>query len=152
MRLLRLLAFPLAVCAFAGPAAACMEGGLSYFSARPPERRDGAPMLRVRITEIRGRTIDAELDGPVARLSPDGRVRIELPENDNCNDIGPAQGSVFVVGRLIQYSSGALTLRAMPSRPVRIPRVVPLPGRSRYDQYIVDPAYRSDAPAQTPPR
>jgi hypothetical protein len=88
--------------------------------------------------------VRAELEGPYARLTPDGRVRIILPDDAGCTELGPTEGPVFVIGNLSRYSSTALEIRATPALPARRPPQVR--GRhdpARYDRYIVDPAYMS---------
>jgi len=113
-----------------------------YFSPQPPERPDGAVLLRVRISSIEGNVVSADLDGRFARLSADGRVRIELelsPSRGSCIELGTTVGPVFVTGTLMRYRSGALVLRAMPSDP---PRVHPLRiTDAERNQYVVDPRY-----------
>jgi hypothetical protein len=149
MRLLRLsLGAAAALVAMTGSAHACADGrGSYYFFDHPPERHAETPMLRVRITRIRGSVVTADLDGPFARLSPDGTVRILLPSMPGtgigCVMLGPTDRPVFVIGALVQYASGALELRAMPSQAVVIPGVRRTPDPARYDRYIVDPAYLS---------
>jgi hypothetical protein len=124
----------------------CNDGGVSrYFWTQRPERHGATPMLWVRVREVRGRIVYADLEGPFARLSPDGRVRIILERfTDGCATLGPTDGPVFVLGDLVQYSSGALVLRAMPAQlPAPPQRVHGRPDVSRYDRYIVDPSYLS---------
>jgi hypothetical protein len=147
-----LLALALAQVLGAAPSTACSAGFQTYFSYSRLQPVDGTVNIRVRVTEIRGRVVLAELEGPFARLSDDGNVRILLPtapDNFGCEELGPIQGLVFVRGTPVRDASGRLTLEAAPSRPVWFRHVRSL---DHYDQYIVDPAWRSDASSPAPPR
>ena len=147
----------LAVLAFglladASPAAACMTGYQTYFSYSRLEPVGGIVNIRVRVTEIRGRLVLAELDGPFARLSNDGNVRILLPTDPDgfgCAMLGPTQGRIFVSGTPVSGPAGTLTFQAVAGRPVHFRHVRSL---DHYDQYIVDPAYRQSATVPTSPR
>jgi hypothetical protein len=125
----------------AEPASACVAGYQTYFSYSRLEPVGGTVNIRVRITQIRGRVILAELDGPFASLSNDGNVRILLPREPDgfgCEWLGPTQGRVFVTGTPFRAAAGTLTFEAVSSRPVRFRRVRSL---DHYERYIVDPAY-----------
>lgn len=140
---LQLLAAALGLFPGAGPASACMESYRTYFSYSRLQPVGSTVNIRVRVVEIRGDLILAELDERFDRLSDDGKVRILLPAGPGrfgCVQLGPTQGPVFVTGIPVQGPSGTLTFQAVASRPVRFRRVRSL---DHYDRYIVDPAYLS---------
>jgi len=134
-------------------ALACTDGNAitRYFSILPPERAPETVMLRVRITGMEGRVVYGQLDGAFARLSNDGNVRIllrEIPVGGSCLEMGPTDGTVFVVGTPVRYELGVLELVATPVRSTH-----ERPRRSsnaELNEYVVDPRYRfpvSNAPS-----
>jgi len=149
-----------AFAASAGEASACTSGIIrSYFSYERPTTTGYSVRLLVGVPSgyvsevgpIRARLLSGA-PGP----SDGGFVRIQFPEaaaRTNCVYLGPTDGPVYVVGALRRGTRGELILiaeaRSGISRP-SFPR-----GRrdpAFYDQYIVDPAYQSDASTQKPPR
>ncbi len=138
-----LLLMPFAATAWAGNAQACYDGRnmQAYFSYQPPTRSGATVMLRVRIDNVGDGVVHAQLEGSFAALSPDGTVRILLPEHpfgSNCLVMGPTNGPVFVIGELRQTDSGRLSLVATPTRVLPRRR---MHSRCEIEQYIVDPAY-----------
>lgn len=143
----------------AGTASACSSGIIrSYFSYERPTITGSSVRLLVRIPAVGENWIGpirAQLVSGVPGRSDDGYVLIRLPEAaavTNCVYLGPTDGPVFVVGALQHSARGELALMAEARTPMRS-RSTALRTRqdpSFYDQYIVDPAYRSDARSQAP--
>jgi len=134
-------------CALPSAAHACTDSSQmkSYFFLKRPADVSGAQMIRVKLLRVEGPTVEAELVGPSARFSPDGRVWITLPEppvTTNCVDWGDRDTLVFVAGVFVRYESGRLGLRAVPLD------MSPIRGRptAELDKYIVDPAYLPGRP------
>ena len=146
LKLLRIA--PLAAIAMASGAQACFDGNdvTTYFSYQRPLRHGSTVMLRVTVANVEGSVVHAQLVGPFARLSSDGSVRIDLVAplgGDDCIEMGPTDGPVYVIGTLIRTQSGMLSHEAMPtlSPPRRRVR-----GNAELDSYIVDPSYLQPAP------
>lgn len=140
-------------------ASACTTGIVrSYFSYERPSVTGASVRLLVNIPRggLGGRgTIRARVLSGVPGPSDNGFVIIQLPEaafGTNCVELGPTEGSIFVVGALRRNGRGELILMAearLTPRPLFVLRSRLRP--SDYDQYILDPALRSDAPSQAPP-
>ena len=100
--------------------------------------------MRVSNLRIEGRIVHARLVSGFEKLSSDGEIVIELPDNvhgTNCVALGRVDIPVFVAGKLIWSSNGKLALEAIPIM------FRPLPRRSKaeLDSYIVDPEFKARA-------
>lgn len=151
----RMLFIAAAVAAYAGSAgaaSACTDPSnrRSYFSYDRPALTGDSVQLLVSISPEEIRTtgsIRAQLLSGERGVSNDGYVRIRLGEaavGENCVDLGPTEGPVFVVGALKRSSRGELLLMADARR--QSPAPIFRRGQrdpSFYDQFVVDPAYLS---------
>ncbi|AQR74035.1 hypothetical protein [Sphingomonas sp. LM7] len=135
---------------------ACADGAATryyFFDDRPPARA-GRDVLLVRIIAIEGNVVRARLDERFAHALGVAAVMIDLPEypwGTNCIDYGRRSGTAFVIAdRVVRAESGEVRVVAAAVQGPFNTR--PRRSRAELDDFIVDPAVKEAAAADSGPR